>query len=325
LATLSLPSLCSIPLALSGMGYWALVFGSLFGQLAQAIMLWSLSSWRPTWTFSVRVASDMGRFGAWVAASGLLAWFYAWADSLIVGMYLGNHELGLYSTGNQFVLLIYGTLSGPLLPVLYSHYSRMTDPALLVRHIEISVHSLAIIFIPLSMLLFAVSDLISSVIFGEKWVGIATVISIMALSHGISYIFQLNGEIYRAAGKPNYETIPMLIGVAVFLPAYLLSISYGLEAFLLTRLTIVTIFGTTLHSILARKSVGVSPWLFMKYVIVFALLASTLISSFYIDEIGFNAQLMACLFSLGFFIFSYTLHRHKIADLLINSSTHGQS
>ena len=88
--TVSLPGLASIPLALNGMGYWALVAGTLVGQLVQVMMLWRTSHWRPAFNFDIQIAKEMGRFGAWVGTSGLLAWFYVWADSLIVGMYLGT-------------------------------------------------------------------------------------------------------------------------------------------------------------------------------------------------------------------------------------------
>ena len=42
-ATVSLPGLASIPLAWGGMGYWALVGGTLLGQAAQVVMLWRIS------------------------------------------------------------------------------------------------------------------------------------------------------------------------------------------------------------------------------------------------------------------------------------------
>jgi len=43
LVTTAAPGLASIPLAIHGMGYWALVFGTLLGQMAQSAVLWMSS------------------------------------------------------------------------------------------------------------------------------------------------------------------------------------------------------------------------------------------------------------------------------------------
>jgi len=49
LVTTAAPGLASIPLAIHGMGYWALVAGTLVGQVVQSTMFWMLSPWRPQW------------------------------------------------------------------------------------------------------------------------------------------------------------------------------------------------------------------------------------------------------------------------------------
>jgi PST family polysaccharide transporter len=49
MATVALPGFASIPLAWGGMGYWALVAGTLTGQAVQVMMLWRMSEWRPRW------------------------------------------------------------------------------------------------------------------------------------------------------------------------------------------------------------------------------------------------------------------------------------
>ena len=55
LLTSVLPGFASIPFALWGFGYWALVVGSLVGAFGQLILLWLISSWRPRGTgFSIR-------------------------------------------------------------------------------------------------------------------------------------------------------------------------------------------------------------------------------------------------------------------------------
>ncbi len=238
-ATVSLPGLASIPLAWSGMGYWALVVGILVGQAAQVVMLWKLSKWRPSWTFHTVVAMEMSRFGLWVGIAGLLAWFYVWADSLIVGMYLGVHDLGLYRIGNQFAMMVFALVFGPIMPVLYSHLVKMnSDMEKVGRTMEHVIKALITIAIPISFILFSLSEPIGEILFGEEWSGVGIVIGVMALTHGYSWIIGMNGEAYRAVGKPHIETIVMASTLLIYLGAYLVGVQYGFEVFVWVRLSL---------------------------------------------------------------------------------------
>ena len=269
-ATVSLPGLASIPLAMNGFGYWALVAGTLVGQLAQVIMLWTLSQWRPTLVVKYEVAKEIGKFGVWVGLSGLLAWFYMWADSFVVGAYMGSHDLGLYRTGNQIVTYSYSLLSAPLMPVLYSWMvSRKIEE---IRAALMNVVSfLSLIFMPIAIFIFMQADFVSNFVFGKNWLGISLVIAVMALSHGLSSVLVANSEAYRASGVPQYETYPMLIGLLIFVPVYIYSAQRGLEYFLYSRLFVVVGFGYILHSFLARKKLRVPNLFYIKYLVLFVL------------------------------------------------------
>jgi len=237
LTTISLPGLASIPLAWNGMGYWALVIGTLIGQLAQALIIWRLSAWRPTISFNSAVANEMWRFGIWAGLSGLLAWLYTWADALIVGIYLGSHDLGVYRTGNYFVVMVFAIFFSPITPVLYSHLAKLQgDRGRLGQTMEWVTRLLILVAVPAAMVLLFMSGLIGSVLFGATWEPIGMTIGIMALSNGFAWIVGMNGEAYRAMNKPQYETLVMGTAIIVYLPLYMVSIRYGFEIFLWTRL-----------------------------------------------------------------------------------------
>lgn len=241
--TVAFPGLASIPLAWSGMGYWALVAGSLTGQITQVLMLWRMSSWRPALRFPMGVARPMGKFGAWVGASGLLAWGYAWVDSLVVGKYLGTHDLGLYRAGNQFVTMIMVLLFGYISPVLYSHLSRDNGSVEKLRyHIARVIKAITLCSMPVAIFLYVYSGYLAKLVFGPDWTGIGFIIAVLGLVSGISWIVSMNGEVYRAMAKPSYETLIMLIAMVIYTPVYLFFIQFGLEVFVWARLGIV-VFG----------------------------------------------------------------------------------
>ncbi|MBK8996150.1 MAG: lipopolysaccharide biosynthesis protein [Myxococcales bacterium] len=237
LATVALPGLASIPLAYGGLGYWALVAGTVIGQAVQVVMLWAMSRWRPRWAFDAVAAKEMARFGAWVGVSGLLAWFYGWADSLIVGTHLGSDELGLYRGGNQVSAMIYGVLFTPVVPVLYSHLARIGgEPKRLAGEFEKIVRILAITAIPFAFTLFAIAEPLSLALFGDRWKGVGFVMSVLALSHGIAWTVGMNGEAYRAVGRPRYETLAMGLPLIVYVCIYLVAIRQGFTVFVWSRM-----------------------------------------------------------------------------------------
>jgi PST family polysaccharide transporter len=236
ISTVAIPALFSIPLAWYGFSYWALVVGTLVGQVAQVIVLWTIYKWRPGFTFHKSVAREMARFGVWVGLTGLLTWFYLWVDSLFIGSYLGTHQLGIYRTGNQFVIMIFGLLFTPLLPVLYSNFSLIQDDRERLKQAFFKVvRIIAFVAIPLAFGILALASPASQIVFGEEWKGIELVIGVMALVQGFSWVVGANGEVYRAIGKPSYETVVNSISLFIYLPAYIISIQYGFETFIWTR------------------------------------------------------------------------------------------
>jgi PST family polysaccharide transporter len=237
LTTVAVPAVFSIPLAIYGFSYWALVIGTLAGQAIQVVVLWWISTWRPSFTFHRSIAKELLVFGSWVGLSGLLTWFYLWIDSLFVGSFLGTHQLGIYRTGNQFIIMIFGFLFTPLQPVLYSYFSGIQNEQEKLKNIFFRVIRITtLISVPLGFVLYVSADAIALIVFGEKWHGIEFVLAIMAIMHGYSWIVGLNGEIYRAINKPSYETIVNSIALIIYLGGYYVSILHGFETFVWTRL-----------------------------------------------------------------------------------------
>jgi O-antigen/teichoic acid export membrane protein len=255
-ATVGLPGLASIPLAINGLGYWALVAGALVGQLAQVLMLWRMSYWLPGFRRDSKVTKEIVKFGAWVGATGLLTWFYAWADSMVIGHYLGSHELGLFNMGGKLPAIVYAMIFGPILPVLFSQLSRIgADQEKMKKIAELAIASLTLIALPIAIAMAIFSTHIELVIFGDKWGGLGIVLASMAIMHGYSWIVGMNGEFYRAMGKPNYETIVTATTLLVYLGVYLWVINKGLETFVVAR-AILAMGALFLHLVILKKILG---------------------------------------------------------------------
>jgi O-antigen/teichoic acid export membrane protein len=240
LLTAGTPALAAVPLALNGMGYWALVAGTLLGQLMQAVVLWLRNDWRPHWGLDTILALQLIQFGKWAMFSGLLGWLYGWLDAIIVGRYLGSHDMGLYRTSNALVTMLFGLALSPLLPVLYSLFSRLAGDLDGIKNALMKSARLIMIFsFPMAMVTVILSEPIQTLLLGPAWVGASPIIALLAVGQCFAWLVGANGEAYRALGRPELETWVMAISIAAYSIGYLVSIQYGLLAFVATRVSLV--------------------------------------------------------------------------------------
>lgn len=307
--TVALPGLFSIPLAYYYHSYWALVIGNIIGQLSQSILLYFLSTWKPRALFDFNLFKELWRFSGWVLISTLSAWFYLWADSLIVGIYYSSEpkELGIYQSGNQFATMVFSLFFTPMVPVLYSAMSKISsDQERLFSKHKLIVKIFAMIALPIGMGLFVMKDHIEMVVFNVNWGGIAFVIGILGLAQAISWIIVPNVEIYRAIGKPEVETKVVAGTLIVYLIAYLAAIPYGMTTFIWTRLAM-TCFGVLIHFYFAYKILNfpIKNW----FTLTFSSLISSLVMYFLVfllkGQMGLGLSSLIILIGVG--VLSYTI------------------
>ncbi len=169
LATVFVPGLFSIPLALSGFGVWALVAGALAGSILNLILLWARSSWRPRWEFDRLMASKLFRFGFWVIVEGLAFWVLVWGDNLIVARYLGSRDLGVYSLAWTISVIIFSSVSAPIYSISYPTFARLQDDMQTLKSTFLKANRLLIsLSLPLGTGLLLVGPQIADVFFGAK-------------------------------------------------------------------------------------------------------------------------------------------------------------
>jgi O-antigen/teichoic acid export membrane protein len=178
-------------------------------------------------------------------------------DAIVVGHFLGSHDMGLYRTGCTFVTMVFGLIFPPLLPVLYSLFSRAQyDLPKLREALVMVVHAIALAALPIGFLLFALRSEIADTLFGIPWQGVNQVIGFIALMHALTWVIGVNGEVYRAIGKPHVETLANTIMLLIYLTGYVVSVQFGLQTFLEVRLGL-GILAMIAHIWVAKRILGV--------------------------------------------------------------------
>ena len=238
------PGVVSIPMALGGMGVWALVWGALTCSIVQLILFWKLNPWRPRWNFNITLAKELVGFSSWVVLEAFLGCLIIWGDSIVLGHFLGVKKLGTYRVGVTFLMLSFGTFFRPIMPIVYSSFSRLQSNLSELKSSFLKLTQLiAVVSLPIGFGLAVLAKPIASVVFSQKWQGVEIVISILAIPEALSWLVGHNPEVYRAIGRPDVNSKLYAVTAIYFLPVYILAAPHGLFVFCLAK------FGAVIISI----------------------------------------------------------------------------
>ncbi|MEH6813784.1 MAG: oligosaccharide flippase family protein [Motiliproteus sp.] len=221
--------LCSLLLAYNGLGVWALVISTLANQLTRSIGL-SLAA-RPQLmpSFAIKpLLSDLG-FAGNVLANKVVWYLNQTLDDLLIGKLLGQQQLGYYSVGKNFALLPLQKIAGII--------HQISFPS--IAHSETSDHSRDLILKGLSLICFttfavffgvaAVSEPLTALLFGAKWLDVASVLALLSLLMPVKTINNFIGTATSALGHPGVRLRSQLIILATTLTAVVLGYEQGLE------------------------------------------------------------------------------------------------
>lgn len=237
---------------------WALVWGAVAASIAQVIVLWFSTEWRPTWTYDLPTLARLYRFSFWVMLEGGLGWFYAYADWALLGKFLGLHELGVYKIGATVTATIFGLLTAPVMPVIYSALCLLaTDRPAFVQAASRGGRLFSALLLPLVAVIFILGDPLADAAFGPKWSGLGVVISYLAVVQGMTWFLSgINTEAFRAIGRPDVYPKLMAACLLYYLPTYYWAAPMGLMFFLKVRLGI-NFVTVPVHVWLSSRIMGV--------------------------------------------------------------------
>lgn len=232
-----IPFAVTIPLALFGFGYWALIIGSIVVQLSNAIILTIGSEWKPKLYYNFKILKEMLSFSIWSLIEAVSIWLTVWVDTFIIGNVLNQYYLGIYKTSTAMVNSLMGLITGSVTPVLFSTLSRLQDDERQFRYMFFKFQRLtSILVLPLGVGIYLYRDLATQIFLGGKWEEASGVIGVWALTSAITIVFSFfNSEAYRAKGRPKLSFLAQVLHLIVLIPACIISSEYGFWPLVYTR------------------------------------------------------------------------------------------
>jgi PST family polysaccharide transporter len=233
---LVIQAIASVIFAWLGAGAWALIWGQLLGLTVSSLIVWATIKWRPSFVWNWAIVREQLRFSLWIMLSSFQSWLFLYADNAIAGIFLGVNGLGVYSLGFSISILIPAFVVAALNDVAYPAFCKLDGNALEVGKNLISLQRLtsAILF-PIALGISSIASPTIQLLYGDKWQGLGTVISILVIMPGLGGIWYLNENAYLSIGKPDLYTKLSAISLLLFLPFLWVAAPYGLIIFAVTR------------------------------------------------------------------------------------------
>ena len=222
----------AVVLAMEGFGVYSLVLSTLFQTFTNN--LWNAITgqkyYRLQFVVSVKESLPLIRIGIYQMGTQIVDYFSSKFDILIIGKLLGTELLGVYSLAKEFVqkviTLINSIVNRVILPFFAKAQNNNSD---LCRMYCKVIQLLASVNFPISMLLCALSVPLVVIFYGENYIEVAPIVSILAIWSLFICIGNPVGNLAIAKGRTDisfkYTLVRVLITVPIVYVSSLFSIS----------------------------------------------------------------------------------------------------
>lgn len=160
--------------------YWALVIGLIVSEVMTVAGSYRMHPYRPRWSMSLW--SEQWSFSKWHLLSMTTGYVRSRIDAVLLGRYLTSGDVGIYRVSQEFAWLPFTELIAPATNSMYSGLTQVRDDKTelhnsILRYLAISY----LLVVPSVFGIYALSELFTVVVLGNKWAEASPVIGLLAI------------------------------------------------------------------------------------------------------------------------------------------------
>ena len=206
--------------AFMGYGAWALVIGTVGGQVIGTVVRWEIVHWRPQLLFSMRSAIGMFDFGWKVLLTSFLNTSYTSLSGLVIGKTFSVSELAFYNRGYSVSNLLMESINGTIGSVAFPGLANVQDDLqsfldIMRNMIRVSIFVVAPLMVGLSVC----ADSIVPILFGSQWLEIIPYVRVFSLMFVFFPITSVMFQSLLAHGRSDLsfglEVIKNVLGITI--------------------------------------------------------------------------------------------------------------
>lgn len=230
IAGLLLTNAVAISMGFMGYGVWSLTISGLLGAVISAIILISLTGWRPGWLLDLRRGRDIARYGLLVSTTDILLYLRQQAGVFILSRTLGPVSIGLYNKSESLARMPHSFITGSVYQVLFRAMATEQDNLDKCRYLFFqSITLVAVYATPFYVGLFWLAEPFINGFYGPKWIAAATPLMIFALAWPFWLMDSLSGAVLAAKNWLDQEVPVQISTLIITCLAVLIGLPHGIE------------------------------------------------------------------------------------------------
>ncbi len=219
-----------IVMAYRGFGAWSLVYQMIAFTLANTVLLWLFSHWRPRFIFSISSIKDIFGFSAHVTGFTVMNYFARNVDYLLIGKFLGAESLGYYTLAYKLMLYPLQNVTWTIQKVMFPAFSVIQNDIAKVKNAYLKmIKSISITVFPMMFGLFALAPELIDAVYGAKWLPSVIVIRIFCFCGMIQCLSSTAGTIYQSQGRSDIQFKIGFLGSLGAVLSIILGLRWGIE------------------------------------------------------------------------------------------------
>lgn len=262
----AIKGIVSITLALLGFGVWSIVFGQVAGSIARTIGKWWTLGWIPRLRFYTDRARALWDYGVHVLIFTLLGVALEQADQMLIGIMLGQLELGYYAIGVRFPELVIANFSLILTRALFPTFSKFQkDLARMKNGYLMTTKYTAFFTVPMGLGMVITAREVVLVIFGSQWEPAIILMQVLALLGMVATLQWSVGDVLKALGRPDILTKLQVAEVIYTFPLIYAFVAIGRMALMASLANLIALsISAVIRMVVISRFLNLKPIVFYK-------------------------------------------------------------
>lgn len=248
-------SALSVGLAWYDYGVWSLVFGGLTGTVLGTLTMFATTPVRPGLRFDAALAKELGLYSVKVTSNDIVSYIRNQTPNFILGRLQGPGIVGLFNKADSLVK-VPSIISGSVYDSIFRGLAAIQEDKDTSRYVYFrTITLLTVYMLPIYVGLIWLAGPFIHVVYGPKWDGSATPLSILSVGGIFLCIGHPSGAVLAARNWLGREIVVQAITTALVAAACFLGVRWGLEG---VAWGLLAAWGySTLHlNWLASRSIG---------------------------------------------------------------------
>lgn len=192
----------AVALAWYGAGLFSIALQFVIEFVVGAAALWVLCEWRPRFLFSLSAVRELTHYSVNLLMTSVLGYWVRNVDNLLIGLYLGAFQLGLYSRAYAVMLFPLSRVTWVFSRVMIRSFAIIREDPARVRELFLKLtRVVSLITVPMMLGVVATAEPFVACVFGRQWMAMVPVLRVLAVVGMVQSVTSAINGLYLSHDK----------------------------------------------------------------------------------------------------------------------------